>query len=157
MQYTFHALTANRQRAHMNRFIEDVKELAWKPTGGNPPLTGTKKYVTLPDQSEDGSGQTRRFAIDFGGNVYLVDPKSGEENLLDLGEIQGAHWKRTLVYSLPVSLWAFGVGLFEKKEKGVEIAEEPSVNEENGVASNPLGKHVKAEKVAGRRKARKRN
>jgi hypothetical protein len=159
MQYTFHALTANRQRAHMSRYIDEVKEVAWRPSGGNPPLSGAKKYITLQDQSRDGDRPARKFAIDFGGNVYLVDAQTGEEHLLDLGEIEGAHWKRTIIYSLPISLWVFGTGMFEKKENVAVPEEDTEEHEENGGTSTPtgMGKYEKAEKVGGRRKAKKRN
>jgi len=132
MQYLFHSLTANRHRAHINRYIEEVKEVAWRPHGGNPPISGAKKYVTLPDQSEGGDGTSRKFAIEFDGSVFLVDPKTGEESLLDVNEIEGANWKRTLIYVLPVSIWN-GVAqrVLKKKEKVVEESVERMVREGN--------------------------
>ena len=160
MQYLFHSLTANRHRAHINRYIEEVKEVAWRPHGGNPPISGAKKYVTLPDQSEGGDGTSRKFAIEFDGSVFLVDPKTGEESLLDVNEIEGANWKRTLIYVLPVSIWN-GVAqrVLKKKEKVVEesVEEDGSRGESENGKATAMGKHVKAEKVAGRRKAKKKN
>lgn len=162
MQYLFHSLTASRHRAHINKYIEEVKEIAWRPHGGNPPISGAKKYVTLADQSEEGDGPSRRFAIEFDGSVYFIDPKTGEESLLDIEEIEGANWKRTLIYVLPVSIWD-GVArrVLKKKEKVVEESVEDEGGskgdqKENGKATG-MGKHVKAEKVAGRRKAKKKN
>jgi len=105
MQYLFQALTASRHRAHIKRYIEEVKEVAWRQYGGNPPLNGSRKYVTLADQSEEGTGVSRKFVIDFATNVWFVDPQTGEESLLDIREIEGASWKKTLVYVLPVALW----------------------------------------------------
>ena len=160
MQYVFHSLTASRQRAHINRYISEVKEIAWRPHGGNPPVSGARKYVTLADQSEEGSGPARKFAVDFAGNVFFVDPATGEEGLLDIGEIEGANWKRTLIYVLPVWLWGLVHSrVLEKKVVVVEEAEKEDgvvVNGENGKASG-LGKYVKAEKAGGKRKAKKRN
>ena len=159
MQYVFHQLTANRHRAHINRYINEVKEIAWRPHGGNPPASGARKYVTLADQSEEGDGHSRRFAIDFDGSVYLIDPKTGEEDLLDIDEIEGASWKRTLIYVLPVSLWEATIRRVLKKKKDVIVEEngkeDIEVNE-NG-KSTGVGKHVKAEKVAGKRKAKRKN
>jgi hypothetical protein len=160
MQYLFHSLTANRHRAHINRYIEEVKEIAWRPHGGNPPLNGAKKYITIADKSEEGDGPSRRFAIEFDGSVYFVDPKTGEESLLDVGEVEGANWKRTLIYAFPVSIWnAVTRRVLKKNEKVLEesVEEDGSrVEQENGKATG-MGKHVKAEKVAGRRKAKKKN
>ena len=160
MQYVFHSLTASRQRAHINRYISEVKEIAWRPHGGNPPVSGARKYVTLADQSEEGSGPARKFAVDFAGNVFFVDPATGEEGLLDIGEIEGADWKRTLIYVLPVWVWSLtGERYLGKKVVVVEETEEQDGtvgNGENGKATG-MGKHVKAEKVGGKRKAKKRN
>ena len=159
MQYLFQALTASRHRAHINSYIEEVKEVAWRPHGGNPPVSGVRKYVTLADQSEEGTGAARKFAIDFDGSVYFVDPKSGEESYLDVNEIEGANWKRTLIYVLPVSLWNVTIGrVLKKKEMKVdeEVKEENRVEHQNGKSSG-MGKHIKAEKVAGKRKAKKKN
>ena len=163
MQYIFHALTASRHRDHINRYIEEVKEVAWRPNGGNPPGNGARKYVTLADQSEEGTGPSRKFAIDFDGSVYFVDPKSGEESYLDVNEIEGANWKRTLIYVLPMSLWNITVGrVSQKKESKVkeeveeENAVENAVEHQNG-KSPGMGKHTKAEKIAGKRKSKKKN
>jgi hypothetical protein len=159
MQYVFHSLTASRQRSHVNRYISEVKEIAWRPHGGNPPVSGARKYVTLADQSEEGGGPARKFAIDFAGNVFFVDPATGEEGLLDIGEIEGASWKRTLIYVLPVWVWGLiRSRVLEKKVVVVEKEEGDRVvgNGENDKATG-FGKHVKAEKVGGKRKAKKRN
>lgn len=163
MQYLFQSLTASRQRTHINRYIEEVKEIAWRPYNGNPPLNGAKKYVTLADQSEEGTGPSKRFAVDFVGSVYFVDPQTGEESLLDTGEIEGADWRKTLIYVLPTALWNTVAGRILKKnaEKGnvydtKEHNENPHKGEENG-KPNTTTKHSKVEKVAGKRKAKKRN
>jgi hypothetical protein len=161
MQYVFHSLTASRQRAHINRYISEVKEIAWRPHGGNPPVNGARKYVTLADQSEEGTGPARKFAVDFAGNVFFVDPVTGEEGLLDVGEIEGAHWKRTLIYVMPVGAWSLiQARVLGKKVDMMEETEEEEDgvvgNGENGKATG-MGKHAKAEKVGGRRKAKKRN
>lgn len=157
MQYLFHALTASRQRAHINRYIEEVKEIAWRPHGGNPPVTGARKYVTLADQSEEGTGPARKFAIDFDGSVYFVDPKTGEESYLDINEIEGPNWKRTLIYVLPILLWNTTIGRVLKNEMKVEHEVEGNGVEHQNGKSPGMGKHVKAEKVAGKRKSKKKN
>jgi hypothetical protein len=155
MQYVFHIVTSNRHRAHITRYIDEVKEIAWRPHGGNPPISGARKYVTLADQSEEGNGPARKFAVDFDGSVYLIGPKTGEESLLDVREIEGASWKRTLIYLLPMSLWNLIAGRILRKKEKVE-EDGSGVVHENGKPTG-LGKHVKAEKVAGRRKAKKKN
>lgn len=161
-QYVFHALTANRHRAHINRYIREAKEIAWRPSGGNPPLSGARKYVTLADQSEEGMGPARKFVVDFDGTVYFLDEQTGEESLLDVNEIEGASWKRTLVYVLPTKLWKTSVGRFlNKGEETVEVEEveeedEASPSQTNG-STLPSGKYAKAEKVGGKRKSKKRN
>jgi hypothetical protein len=161
MQYVFHSLTASRQRAHINRYISQVKEIAWRPHGGNPPVNGARKYVTLQDQSEEGEGPARKFAVDFAGNVFFVDPKTGEEGLLDLGEIEGAHWKRTIIYVLPVWIWSVtGARYLGTKGVVVEVIKEENGDVGNGSENGRsigMGKHVKAEKAGGKRKAKKRN
>ena len=158
MQYLFHSLTASRHRAHINRYIEEAKEVAWRPHGGNPPVTGARKYVTLADQSEEGTGPARKFAIDFDGSVYFVDPKTGEESYLDINEIEGPNWKRTLIYVLPISLWNTTIGrVLNKKEMKVEHEVEGNGVEHQNGKSSGMGKHVKAEKVAGKRKSKKKN
>jgi len=160
MQYIFHSLTASRQRAHINRYIAEVKEIAWRPHGGNPPVSGARKYVTLADQSEEGTGPARKFAVDFAGNVFLVDPATGEEGLLDVGEIEGAHWKRTLIYVLPIWVWNLIRTRFlgEKGQVVEDKVDQDDImtgNSEIGKATG-LGKHIRAEKVGGRRKVKKR-
>ena len=159
MQYLFHALTASRHRAHINRYIEEVKEVAWRPHGGNPPVNGARKYITLADQSEEGTGPARKFAIDFDGSVYFIDPKTGEESYLDVNEVEGPNWKRTLIYVLPMSLWDVTVGrVLKKKEMNIEgeVEEVNGVEHQNGKPTG-MGKHTKVEKVAGKRKAKKKN
>lgn len=161
MQYVFHALTASRQRAHINKYILQVKEVAWGPYGGNPPSSGARKYVSIPDQSEDGTAPPRRFVIDFAGNVYFIDPDSGAESLLDVNEIEGASWKKTMIYALPVSIWkATGGRLTQKsgKKPPIEMEEDSDGNNaKENEKSNGVGKYTKAEKVGGRRKAKKRS
>jgi hypothetical protein len=161
-QYVFHALTASRHRAHINRYINEAKEIAWRPTGGNPPLSGARKYVTLADQSEEGMGPARKFVVDYDGSVYFLDDKTGEESLLDINEIEGANWRRTLVYVLPTMLWNTSVERFLNKPGGkieIEVVtedDEASPGQSNG---NTLGsgKYTKAEKAGGKRKSKKRN
>lgn len=160
MQYLFHSLTASRQRAHITRYIDEVKEIAWRPSGGQPPLSGAKKYVTLGDQSEEGEGRSRKFAVEFDGDVYFIDPETGAESLLDVGEIEGPSWRRTLLYYLPVLVWSNTIGRVLKKKNKIEAIGEGNGSsegvKENGLASTG-SKHVKAEKVAGKRKVKKRN
>ena len=116
--------------------------------------------MTLSDQTEEGEGQSRKFVVDFDGSVYFIDNQTGEESLLDVNEIPGASWKRTLIYSLPMWLWNLSGGRILKRGDGAKVVEkidqshfEPQENGESTEAS----KHTKAEKVAGRRKAKKRN
>ena len=160
MQYIFHSLTANRQRAHINRYITKVKEIAWRPSGGNPPVSGARKYVTLADQDEKEPGSARKFAVDFAGNVFFVDTVTGAEDLLDVGQIEGAHWKRTLIYVLPMWVWSLTGARFSEKTvrvvEGTEKEDDDVGNVENGKAT-ALGKLVKADKVGGKRRAKKRN
>jgi hypothetical protein len=160
MQYLFHSLTASRQRAHIVRYINEVKEIAWRPSGGQPPLSGAKKYITLGDQSEEGEGRSRKFAVEFSGDVYFIDPETGEESLLDVEEIEGPSWRRTLLYYLPALIWNNTAGRVLKKGDKIEVAGEANGSsegvKENGMASG-TSKHVKAEKVAGKRKVKKRN
>lgn len=160
MQYLFHSLTASRQRAHITRYIEQVKEIAWRPHGGQPPLSGAKKYVTLGgDQNEEGEvGPSRRFAVEFTGNVYFIDPKTGEESLLDVAEIEGASWRRTLLYSLPALVWRNTIARVLEKKGDVKALVQNGPDgqvKEDGKAS-VLDKHSKAEKVAGQRKVKKK-
>ena len=159
MQYVFHALSASRHKAHIQRYIDDAKEMAWRPHGGNPPLTGARKYVTLSDQNEEGVGPARKFVVDFDGSVYFVDDQSGEESLLDVNEIEGASWKRTLIYALPVWLWNLTAARFMKKGDGAKVVEIDKTNAQPEVNGATAGesKHAKVEKVAGRRKAKKRS
>jgi hypothetical protein len=124
-------------------------------------MSGARKYVTLADQSEEGMGPARKFVVDYDGSVFLLDDKTGEENLLDINEIEGANWRRTLVYVLPTMLWNTSVGRFlNKPRRKIEIEEveedEASPDQTNG---NTLGsgKYTKAEKVGGKRKSKKRN
>jgi hypothetical protein len=158
MQYLFHSLTASRQRAHIDRYIEQVKEIAWRPHGGQAPLSGAKKYITLGDQSEDGDGRSRKFAIDFMGNVYLIDPDTGAENLLDVNEIEGASWKRTLLYSLPMLVWRSTVGRLLKKGEVEPVKEAGASGEvKEDAKSSDMSNHVKAEKIAGKRRVKRKN
>lgn len=162
----FHSLTASRHRAHINRYIKEAKEIAWRPHGGNPPLSGARKYITLTSEGEEGMGPARKFVVDFDGSVFFIDEQTGEENLLDVNEIEGASWKRTLVYTLPIMLWKVSSGRFlgkvGKKAQIEEVEEEVDVaivsggqGDENTLGS---GKHVRAEKVAGgRRKVKRRS
>ena len=160
MQYLFHSLTASRQRAHIIRYIEQAKEIAWRPHGGQPPLSGAKKYVTLGgDQNEEGeAGPSRKFAVEFTGDVYLIDSKTGEESLLDVAEIEGASWKRTLLYSLPALVWGNTIARVLKKKGDVNAVVQNGSGgqvKKDGKASI-LDKHAKAEKVAGKRKVKKK-
>ena len=153
-------MTASRHRAHIQRYINEAKEAAWRPSGGNPPLSGARKYVTLNDQTDEGPGPSRKFVVDFDGSVFFIE-QTGEENLLDVNEIPGASWKRTLIYSLPMWLWSMTGGRFINKGDGAKVVEEIENNsepEENGTSSNGP-KHSKAEKVAGGRRkvTKKRN
>jgi hypothetical protein len=159
-------LTASRHRAHINRYIKEAKEIAWRPHGGNPPLSGARKYISLSSEGEEGMGPARKFVVDYDGSVFFIDEQTGQENLLDVSEIEGASWKRTLVYTLPLMLWNVSVGRFlGKSGQTTQIEEE--VEEDDGITvsgsqgnGNTLGsgKHVKSEKVAGgRRKVKKRN
>jgi hypothetical protein len=162
-QYVFHSLTASRHRAHIKRYIKDAKEMAWRPHGGNPPLSGARKYVTLTSEGEEGMGPARKFVVDYDGSVFFIDEQTGEESLLDVNEIEGASWKRTLVYNLPFMLWNTTAGRFlNKKEKVVqeaEVQEDDAVTVSGNGNGNTLGsrKHVKAEKIGGKRKVKKRN
>jgi hypothetical protein len=96
--------------------------------------------------------------------VFFIDDRTGEESLLDVSEIEGANWRKTLVYVLPNTLWNLTGGRLLPKKEPKETAEE--TNEEdgssggeqsNGKTLGGQGKHAKAEKVGGRRKAKKRN
>jgi len=101
----------------------------------------------------------RKFAVEFTGRVYFIDPKTGEESLLDVGEIEGASWKRTLLYSLPVFLWRNTIGQVSKKKVEVHAVVQNGAGgdvKEDRKAS-VLDKHAKAEKVAGKRKVKKKN
>jgi hypothetical protein len=106
-------------------------------------------------------GPARKFVVDFDGSVYFLDEQTGEESLLDVTEIEGASWKRTLVYVLPIKLWKTTVGRFLNKREERVIEEEvekdeASLSQTNG---NTLtsGKYAKVEKVGGKRKSKKRN
>jgi hypothetical protein len=158
MQYLFHFLTANRHRAHIQRFINEAKEMAWRPHGGNAPVSTVRKYVTLGDQSEEAIGPSRKFAVEFDGRVFFVDEKTGEEALLDVDDVERASWKRTLVYTLPIWAWN-AVRNVQGKAKtggGVERTQEVAETNANG-ATEEKPKYTKAEKVAGgRRKSKKR-
>jgi hypothetical protein len=107
-------------------------------------------------------GPARKFVVDYDGSVYFLDDKTGEESFLDINEIEGANWRRTLVYVLPTMLWNTSVGRFlNKPGEKVEIEEvveedDASPDQTNG---NTLGsgKYTKAEKVGGKRKSKKRN
>ena len=160
MQYAFQALTAMRRRGHIQRYINEVKEVAWRPHGGNPPPSGAMKYVTLADQSEEGSGPSRKFGIDFTGSVYFVDTKTGEESLLDVSEVPGADWRSTLICKLPLWIWNITVGKALKKSaekaKVNAVLEDDKAVQGNG-KDDIMSKYVKAEKVGGKRKAKKRN
>ena len=160
----FHSLTASRHREHIKRYIKDAKEMAWRPHGGNPPLSGARKYISLTSEGEEGMGPVRKFVVDFDGSVFFIDEQTGEESLLDVNEIDGASWKRTLVYTLPLMLWNTAAKRFlSKKGEGVqneEVREDDAVTVSGKGDGNTLGsgKHVKAEKIAGgRRKVKKRN
>jgi DnaJ family protein C protein 1 len=163
MQLTFHALTASRHRAHINRYIREAKEQAWRPSGGIPPLSGARKYVTLSDQTEEGAGPARKFVVDFDGSVFFIDGETGEESFLDVNEIEGANWRRTLIYVLPTTIWNATAGrLLQKKsvketEDAIEQVESSGAEQSNGNTPGAQGKYSKAEKVGGRRKAKKRN
>src|ERR1700737_4175946 len=118
MQLIFQTVTASRHRAHINRYISEAKEIAWRPHGGNPPMSGARKYVTLSDQTEERSGLARKFVVDYDGSVFFIDEQTGEESLLDVSEIEGANWRRTLIYVLPTMLWNVTVGrVLQKKAK----------------------------------------
>lgn len=107
-------------------------------------------------------GPARKFVVDFDGSVYFLDEQTGEESLLDVNEIEGASWKRTLVYVLPIMFWNTSVGRFLNK-RGEEVEVEEVVEEDEASPThtngNTLasGKYVKAEKVGGKRKSKKRN
>jgi hypothetical protein len=162
MQYVFHSVTASRHRGHIQRFIDDAKEIAWRPHGGNAPVSAVRKYVTLADQSEDGVGPSRKFAVEFDGRVFFVDDKTGEEALLNVDEIEGASWRRTLLYSLPVFCWNLAAQRV-LKTKGInnavgEMERLEEVTETNGNGPTDKPKYTKVEKVAGgRRKSKKKN
>jgi len=159
MQYVFHSLTANRHRAHIQRYIDEAKEMAWRPHGGNPPLTGARKYVTFSDQNEEDTGPVRKFVVDFDGSVYFIDDETGEESRLDVNEVPGASWKRTLIYSLPVWLWNMTAGRYVHKGGGPKVVEkiDKMNSEPEGNGKSPTSsKYTKVEKVAGRRKPKKR-
>ena len=165
-QCIFHSLTAGRHRAHINQYIKEAKEIAWRPHGGNPPLSGARKYVTLTSEGEEGGGPVRKFVVDFDGSVFFIDEQTGEESLLDVNEIEGASWRRTLVYTFPVMIWNVSVGRFlgkgGKKAHIKEVESDEDAATVSGAQGNGntlgSGKHTKAEKVAGgRRKVKKRN
>jgi hypothetical protein len=160
MQYVFHSLTASRHRAHIQRYVDEAKEMAWRPHGGNPPLSGARKYVTFSDQSEEGTGPVRKFVVDFDGSVYLIDEATGEESLLDVNEVPGATWRRTFIYLLPMWLWKSTGGRYFYNGDGVKVVQKiddmNSESQGNGESST-ASKHTKVEKVAGRRKAKKRS
>jgi len=111
-------------------------------------------------------GPVRKFVVDYDGSVFFLDEQTGEESLLDVNEIEGASWKRTLVYTLPTMLWNVSVGRFlgkgGQKAQSEEVEDDDETAMVNGEQGNGnslgSGKRVKAEKVAGgRRKVKKRN
>lgn len=165
MQYLFQALTASRQRAFIKRYIDEVKQTAWRPSGGLPPLSGARKYVSLGAENDEGDRRVRKFAVDFDGSVYLVDEKTGEESLLDTKDVEEASWKRTLVYTFPLYVWNLVMSRVKTAPKIVQKREEKGhrlgSGEESGKKENGKGQgaggHAKIEKVGGQRRVKKRN
>ena len=107
-------------------------------------------------------GPARKFVVDYDGGVFFLDDKTGEESFLDINEIEGANWRRTLVYVLPTMLWNTTVGRFlnkpgEKVEIEEVVEEDDATPDQNNGNTLGSGKYTKAEKIGGKRKSKKRN
>ncbi|KAJ8099757.1 hypothetical protein POJ06DRAFT_116094 [Lipomyces tetrasporus] len=102
--YVIQNITANNERARMQRYISECKAQAWP--NGFPPADSSKRKIMY----ENG----KVFMVYPDGTVWIVDSESNEEYLLDVNDVELATWRKTMLFRLPIWLWDLSVGRYIK-------------------------------------------
>ncbi|KAK9324132.1 hypothetical protein V1517DRAFT_318326 [Lipomyces orientalis] len=102
--YVILNITANNERARMQRYISECKAQAWP--NGFPPADSSKRKIMY----ENG----KVFMVYPDGTVWIVDSESNEEYLLDVNEVELATWRKTILFRLPIWLWDISIGRYIK-------------------------------------------
>ncbi|KAK9480034.1 hypothetical protein V1514DRAFT_303077 [Lipomyces japonicus] len=93
--YVVLKITAQSEIRRMRQHISDCKLQAWP--SGLPPAHFSKRRL------QDQSGRT--FVVYPDGTVWIVDPVSNDEFLLDVNAIEPARWGNTVLVRLPKWVW----------------------------------------------------
>ncbi|BFZ63408.1 hypothetical protein YB2330_004530 [Saitoella coloradoensis] len=100
-QYGIHALVAKQNRGRLERHVREARGMAWASSGGLP--NGRKMKVTNPETGH-------AFVVDGkSGEVFYVDD-FGEEHFVDVNEVEGPSFKRTMLVQLPKLIWRKTIG-----------------------------------------------
>ncbi|ODQ55303.1 DnaJ-domain-containing protein [Saitoella complicata NRRL Y-17804] len=100
-QYGVHVLVAKQNRGRLERHVREARGMAWASSGGLP--NGRKMKVTNPETGH-------AFVVDGkSGDVFYVDD-FGEEHFVDVNEVEGPSFKRTMLVQLPKLIWRKTIG-----------------------------------------------